>query len=129
MSLRDYFPDRWAWLFVLGMTLFSYGSSVFMFSRWNHAYNRHVHPVFHSGRSPWVALWFGMRVEESVARFAKDSDRTLPAKRSALDTGENTRDSDTNREKAGRNPEANPGQTEVTKMQPYLTGLLGRTCL
>jgi hypothetical protein len=34
------------------MALFSYGSAAFMYSRSNHEYNRHVHPVFH----PWAII-------------------------------------------------------------------------
>jgi len=63
VSLRDYFPDRWTWLFVLGIAFFSYGSAAFMYSRYNHEYNRHVHPVFHL----WAILvgcglvWYSVR--------------------------------------------------------------------
>jgi hypothetical protein len=62
-SLRDYFPDRWTWLFVLGIAFLSYGTAAFMCSRYNHEYNRHVHPVFH----PWAILvgcglvWYSVR--------------------------------------------------------------------
>ena len=34
-------------LFVLGVFLLAYGSAAMQYSRWDHGFNRHVHPVFH----------------------------------------------------------------------------------
>ena len=48
----------WPWLtgstalFVLGVLLISYGTAAMQYSRWDHAYNRTVQPVFH----PWAIL-------------------------------------------------------------------------
>ncbi|HWG19596.1 MAG TPA: hypothetical protein VG225_03635 [Terracidiphilus sp.] len=40
------------WLFVGGVVALSYGTAAVQYSRWNHAENAHVHPVFH----PWAIL-------------------------------------------------------------------------
>jgi len=63
MSIQSYLPDHSTWLFVLGITALSYGSAAMQYSRWNHRYNAHVHPVFHL----WaiavgvVLIWLSVR--------------------------------------------------------------------
>jgi hypothetical protein len=39
-------------IFVAGVVIFCYGTSAILYSRWDHAYNRTVQPVFH----PWAIL-------------------------------------------------------------------------
>jgi hypothetical protein len=49
---RGYLPDRWTLMFVAGIYVTAYGLSVMQYSRWDHAYNAAVHPVFH----PWAVI-------------------------------------------------------------------------
>ena len=42
--------SRSTWVFVVGVLVLSYGSAAMQYSRWNHAENARVHPVFH----PWA---------------------------------------------------------------------------
>ncbi len=52
-SMRSYSLDRSTpWLFVIGIFVLSYGTAAMQYSRWNHAENAHVHPVFH----PWAIV-------------------------------------------------------------------------
>jgi hypothetical protein len=39
-------------MFVAGVFIAAYGSSAMQYSRWDHAYNATVHPVFH----PWAVI-------------------------------------------------------------------------
>jgi hypothetical protein len=50
--LRSYLPDSSTALFVIGIVVLSYGTAAMQYSRWNHAENVHVHPVFH----PWAIV-------------------------------------------------------------------------
>ncbi len=49
-SLSWFVLDRSTWVFVFGVLLLSYGTAGMQYSRWNHAENAHIHPVFH----PWA---------------------------------------------------------------------------
>jgi hypothetical protein len=40
------------WLSVIGVIVLSYGIAAMQYSRWNHAENARVHPVFH----PWAII-------------------------------------------------------------------------
>lgn len=56
-SVLSYLPDGPTWLYVVGIVLLAYGTAALQYSRWNHAANRLVHPVFH----PWaIALGLGV---------------------------------------------------------------------
>ena len=44
--------DGWLWLSLIGFFLFTYGTSLMMYSRWNHKANVGVHPAFH----PWAIV-------------------------------------------------------------------------
>jgi predicted ABC-type exoprotein transport system permease subunit len=46
-SVLSYMPDGPTLLFVVGIVLLAYGTAAMQYSRWNHAANRLVHPVFH----------------------------------------------------------------------------------
>lgn len=37
------------WLFAGGVVVLAYGTAAMQYSRWNHAENARVHPVFHLG--------------------------------------------------------------------------------
>lgn len=39
-------------MFMIGVCVLSYGTAAMQYSRWNHAENAHVHPVFH----PWAII-------------------------------------------------------------------------
>jgi len=57
LPLTSYLPDGPTWLYVFGITLLAYGTAAMQYSRWNHAANRLVHPVFH----PWaIVLGIGL---------------------------------------------------------------------
>jgi uncharacterized membrane protein HdeD (DUF308 family) len=47
LPLSSYLPDRATVLFVFGVVLIVFGTPAIQYSRWNHAENAHVHPVFH----------------------------------------------------------------------------------
>jgi hypothetical protein len=51
-SAWSYLPDGPTWLFVVGVLLLAYGIAAMQYSRWNHAANRLVRPVFH----PWAVV-------------------------------------------------------------------------
>jgi hypothetical protein len=51
-SVWSYVPDRPTWLFVVDVVLLAYGTAVMQSSRYDHAANRLVHPVFH----PWAIV-------------------------------------------------------------------------
>jgi uncharacterized membrane protein HdeD (DUF308 family) len=44
--------DKSTWAFVIGVFVLAYGTAAMQYSRWNHAENAHVHPVFH----PWAIV-------------------------------------------------------------------------
>lgn len=46
-SLSSFSLDRSTWTFVVGVLVLAYGTAAIQYSRWNHAENAHVHPVFH----------------------------------------------------------------------------------
>ena len=64
MGMPSYLPDRSTWLFVLGIAALSYGSAATQYSRWDHRYNAHVHPVFH----PWAIVLGVILVWPSVRK-------------------------------------------------------------
>ncbi len=51
-SVWSYLPDGPTCPFVVGVVLLAYGTAAMQYSRWNHAANRLVHPVFH----PWAIV-------------------------------------------------------------------------
>jgi tryptophan-rich sensory protein len=63
MSISRYLPYGSTWAFVLGVISLGYGSSAFMYKRWDHEYNKHVQPAFH----PWaialgvLLIWIAVR--------------------------------------------------------------------
>ena len=52
-------------LFVLGIFVTSYGIAAMQYSRWDHTYNSHVHPVFH----PWAIIVGLVLISISIFRF------------------------------------------------------------
>lgn len=46
--MRSFSLDRSTWIFVIGILVLSYGAAAMQYSRWNHAENARVHPVFHA---------------------------------------------------------------------------------
>jgi hypothetical protein len=69
-SLWSYLLDSSTALFVIGIVVLSYGTAAVLYSRWNHAENVHVHPVFH----PWaivvglVLLGVSLRMKSKASR-------------------------------------------------------------
>jgi hypothetical protein len=51
-SMKSFSLDRSTWVFVIGILVLSYGTAAIQYSRWNHAENARVHPVFH----PWAIV-------------------------------------------------------------------------
>jgi hypothetical protein len=51
-SMKSFSLDRSAWIFVIGIFVLSYGTAAMQYSRWNHAENARIHPVFH----PWAIV-------------------------------------------------------------------------
>ena len=51
-SLASFSLDRSTWTFVAGVLALMYGTAGMQYSRWNHAENAHIHPVFH----PWAIV-------------------------------------------------------------------------
>ena len=51
-SMKSFSLDRSTWIFVIGIFVLSYGTAAMQYSRWNHAENARVHPVFH----PWALV-------------------------------------------------------------------------
>ena len=49
-SMKSFSLDRW--MFLIGIFVLSYGTAALQYSRWNHAENARVHPVFH----PWAIV-------------------------------------------------------------------------
>ncbi len=54
-SMNWFALGRSTWVFVVGVLTLVYGTAGMQYSRWNHAENALVHPVFH----PW-AIVIGM---------------------------------------------------------------------
>jgi hypothetical protein len=52
LSLRSFSLSRSTWVFVLGVLTLTYGAAGMQYSRWNHAENARVLPVFH----PWAIV-------------------------------------------------------------------------
>ena len=67
----NYLPDGSTVLFTIGIFLFAFGSSLMQYSRWNHAYNRQVIPVFH----PWAIVAGVLLTGFAVTRMKKENDR------------------------------------------------------
>jgi hypothetical protein len=51
-SMRSFSLSKSTWVFLLGVLTLSYGAAGMQYSRWNHAENARVHPVFH----PWAIV-------------------------------------------------------------------------
>jgi hypothetical protein len=56
------------WLFAGGVVVLAYGTAAMQYSRWNHAENAHVHPVFHL----WAII---LGVAMIVFSYRKPKDR------------------------------------------------------
>ncbi|MGA7316249.1 MAG: hypothetical protein WBX22_20020 [Silvibacterium sp.] len=52
LSLWSHLPDGSTALFAIDIVVLGYGTTAMQYSRWNHAENAHVHPVFH----PWAIV-------------------------------------------------------------------------
>src|SRR5450631_1094258 len=50
--LTDLLLDGWLWLSLIGFFFLMYGTSLMLYSRWNHRENVGLHPVFH----PWAIV-------------------------------------------------------------------------
>jgi len=51
-SIKSFSLGRSTWMFVIGIVVLSYGTAAMQYSRWNHAEDARVHPVFH----PWAII-------------------------------------------------------------------------
>jgi hypothetical protein len=51
-SISGFSLSRSTWVFVAGVLVLSYGTAGMQYSRWNHAENALVHPIFH----PWAIV-------------------------------------------------------------------------
>jgi hypothetical protein len=52
LPVKGYLLSPSTLMFVAGVFIAAYGSSAMQYSRWDHAYNATVHPVFH----PWAVI-------------------------------------------------------------------------
>jgi hypothetical protein len=51
-AIKSLSLGRSTWMFVIGIFVLSYGTAAIQYSRWSHAENARVHPVFH----PWAII-------------------------------------------------------------------------
>ena len=52
LAMKSFSLGRSTWMFLIGIFVLSYGTAAMQYSRWNHAENARVHPVFH----PWAIV-------------------------------------------------------------------------
>ena len=64
--------DRSTWAFVIGVFVLAYGTAAMQYSRWNHAENAHVHPVFH----PWAIVLGVALIVLSLTKWRKNKRRS-----------------------------------------------------